>query len=174
MRKLLIGLAAAAAFVAAPAHATINSFIAILTGANEVPAGAGDPDGFGIASLVIDDAVNTVSWSINSNNILFPLTGAHIHAGTAGVNGPVIVNFSAALSGNGLIDIDLASITAANAASFYVNLHNSVHPAGAIRGQLQFTGSIAPIPEPATYGLMALGLGAIGVMARRRRASTTA
>jgi hypothetical protein len=171
MRKLLIGLAAAAAFVAAPAHATINSFIAILTGANEVPAGSGDPDGFGIASLVIDDVANTVSWSIIANNIVLPLTGAHIHAGAAGVNGPVIVNFNAQLSGNGLFDLDLASITAANAGNFYVNLHNAVFPTGAIRGQLQFTGAIAVIPEPATYGLMALGLGVVGVVARRRRAS---
>lgn len=144
MRKLLIGLVVAAALVAAPAHADINSFVAFLNGTNEV-GGLGDPDGFGIATVVIDTVSNTASWSIIANNIVFPLTGAHIHVGAAGFNGAVIVNFSAALSGNSLFDGDLASITTANAANFYVNLHNSLYPGGAIRGQLQFTGSIAPI-----------------------------
>lgn len=144
MRKHLIGLAAAAVLVAGPAHAEINSFIAILTGANEVPAG-GATDGVGIASVVIDDVANTVSWSIISNNIALPLTLAHIHAGAAGVSGPVIVDFSGQLSGALLFDADLASITPANAANFYVNLHNAAYPGGAIRGQLHFTGSTAQI-----------------------------
>lgn len=164
MRKTLIGLAASALLAAAPAHAVINSFVAFLSGANEVAAG--DPDGFGIATVIIDASTNTVSWSVLASNIETPLSGAHIHNGPAGVNGPVIVNFSGALSGNGLIDADLALITPANAALFYVNLHNAVFPGGAIRGQLQFVGSV---PEPATYGLMLAGMGAIGLLARRRR-----
>ena len=164
MRKTFIGLAASALLAATPAHAVINSFVAFLSGANEV--GAGDPDGFGIATVVIDASANSVSWSFLANNIDVPLTGSHIHSGPAGVNGPVIVNFSGTLSGNGLIDSDLASITPANAALFYVNLHNAVFPGGAIRGQLQFVGSI---PEPATYGLMLAGMGVVGLVARRRR-----
>ena len=164
MRKTLIGLAASALLAAAPAHAVINSFVAFLSGANELAAG--DPDGFGIATVIIDASTNTVSWSVLASNIETPLSGAHIHNGPAGVNGPVIVNFSGAFSGNGLIDADLALITPANAALFYVNLHNAVFPGGAIRGQLQFVGSV---PEPATYGLMLAGMGAIGLLARRRR-----
>lgn len=34
-----------------------------------------------------------------------------------------------------------------------------------------FTLSTAPVPEPSTYALLALGLGVVGVVARRRRAS---
>ena len=108
MRKTLIGLAASALLAAAPAHAVINSFVAFLSGANEVAAG--DPDGFGIATVIIDASTNTVSWSVLASNIETPLSGAHIHNGPAGVNGPVIVNFSGALSGNGLIDADLATV----------------------------------------------------------------
>ena len=164
MRKTLMALAASALLAAAPAHAVINSFVAFLSGANEVAAG--DPDGFGIATVIIDVSANTVSWSFLANNIATPLSGSHIHNGPAGVNGPVIVDFSGTLSGNGLIDADLALITPSNAASFYVNLHNTAFPGGAIRGQLQFVGSV---PEPATYGLMLAGMGAIGLLARRRR-----
>ena len=166
MRNSLIGLAISALLATAPAHAAINSFVAFLHGTNETPA-AGDPDGFGIATVIIDTSANTASWSILANSIDMPLTGAHIHTGAAGVAGPVIVNFSAQLSGNGLFDTDLASITSANAASFYVNLHNAVFPGGAIRGQLAFIGSI--VPEPGTYGLMLVGLGAVGWLVRRWR-----
>ena len=169
MRKYLMGLAVSALLATAPAHAQINSFVAFLNGANETP-GLGDPDGFGIATVVIDASANTVAWSIMANNIVTPLTGAHIHAGGAGVAGPIIVDFSGQMSGSGLFDLDLASITPGNAAAFYVNLHNVVYPAGAIRGQLAFVGSVGPVPEPGTYGLMAAGLGVVGWMIRRRRA----
>lgn len=45
----------------------------------------------------------------------------------------------------------------------YFNVHSSSFGSGEIRGFL------APIPEPSTYALMALGLVAVGAAARRRR-----
>ncbi len=96
-------------------------------------------------------------------------TGAHIHAGAAGTNGPVIVNFNGMLTGMNLMDTDLGSINPGNAGNFYVNLHNGAFPGGAIRGQLQYIGTVtAPIPEPETYALMLAGLGLVGFMAKRR------
>lgn len=166
MRNYFVGLATAAAlFAAVPAQAALNSFVAFLYGSNEVP-GPGDPDGFGIATLIIDTSNNSATWSILANNIVTPLTGAHIHAGAAGTSGPVIVDFGGQLTGT-VTDTDLASITPANAALFYVNLHNAIYPSGAIRGQLSFTGSV--VPEPGTYALMLAGAGAIGLLVRRRR-----
>jgi hypothetical protein len=45
----------------------------------------------------------------------------------------------------------------------YLNFHTAQNPAGEIRG------AIAVVPEPSTYVLMATGLAAIGMAARRRR-----
>lgn len=168
MRNRLLSLAAVASIACAPAHAAIDNYSAFLFGSNEVSGG--DPDGFGSALVLIDNVTNTVSWSILALNIAMPLTGAHIHQAAAGVNGGVKVNFSGALTGSNLFDADLASITPATAAGFYVNLHNAAFTGGAIRGQLSYIGTVsAPIPEPETYALMLAGIAAIGLVARRRQ-----
>jgi hypothetical protein len=166
MRRSFVALATVAAFSCGAAQAAIDVYSASLYGANEV--GAGDPDGFGAATLLIDNVAGTLTWSILANN-LDPITGAHIHAAPAGVNGGVIVDFGGQLIGSGLADPDLASITPATAANFYVNLHTSAFGAGAIRGQLDYVTTVSAVPEPEAYALMLAGLGVVGFVARRRR-----
>jgi hypothetical protein len=156
-------LMAAIAALPATGNAAILQFVAELNGANET--GGGDPDGMGTAMLWIDDTALTVTWDIQFSNIDLPLTGAHIHSAPAGVIGSVVVNFSAQASGSDLFDDDLASVLA-NPSAFYVNLHNSSFPTGAIRGQL------APIPEPAAWGMMLTGLGLLGWRSARRGQET--
>ena len=131
-----------------------------LSGANEVAPVVGDPDGFGTASLTIDDVALTIDWNIVVNN-LDPVTLAHIHSGPAGVNGPIVVDFGTgpgALTGSGLFDADLAAVLA-NPLNFYVNVHTTVHGSGAIRGQ---------VPEPGTALLLGAGLLGLAVSRRRR------
>ncbi len=170
MRKSLLALAGAAALVCGPAFASLDTYTAFLFGSNETPV-LGDPDGVGVATLIIDNVANTVSWAFMVQNIQLPLTLAHIHSGAFGVAGPVIVDFNAALTGSNLFDADLALIKGpVNATAFYVNLHNATYPGGALRGQLQYVGTAtAPIPEPATYALMFGGLAAVAFLTRRRR-----
>lgn len=158
---MAVGLMSAAALVSG-ASGAITTFDVYLNGFNEVTA-AGvpnqcDPDGWGLARLMIDDGVSppTISWNISVFDITLPLTGAHIHQGASTTTGPVRVDFGGQLSGSGLADADLVGVLA-NPTGWYVNLHNSDFLGGAIRGQ---------IPSPGAFGLLAL---AMPVALRRRR-----
>jgi hypothetical protein len=161
-RRLWVGAAVAALFLPLHAQATLFTFVIPLNGQNEVTAGGvpnqGDLDGTGTATITIDDSTGpfpTISWNIVVNDIALPLTGAHIHQGASTTTGPVRVDFSAQLSGSGLQDADLVGVLA-DPSGWYVNVHNSVFPGGAIRGQ---------VPEPTSALLVAGGL---ALLARRR------
>ncbi|MGH2750156.1 MAG: CHRD domain-containing protein [Actinomycetota bacterium] len=112
-----------------------------LSGDEEVP-GPGDPDGSGNAQLGLFPNQEKVCWQIQWENIATP-TAAHIHEGPAGVAGPIVVPlFLTAQPGNSARgceeDVDEALIRdiAENPEEYYVNVHNSDFPGGAIRGQL--------------------------------------
>lgn len=163
--------------LAAPsANADLLYYNVGMTGDQEVNASGdfnqGDPDGFGVAKLVIDTLANTIDWQFLVADIALPLTGAHIHNAAAGANGPIVVNFNAQLSGTGLNDSDLAAVVA-NPSDFYVNLHNEMFPNGAIRGQFcDPYRTVSAVPVPAAVWLFGSGLlGLIGV-ARRKSAVT--
>jgi hypothetical protein len=131
MMKRSIALLFLAALLSLPALA--QSYSAILSGANEVPAA--DPDGSGFAVITIDGT--TLRYSVFVQNITAP-TASHIHAGVAGTNGSIVVPFTVGTLSNGTTTIttELASQINANPAGFYVNVHTSDFPNGAIRGQL--------------------------------------
>lgn len=129
------------------AHGTGVSHQALLAGGNEVsPTGkadAGDPDGNGGASISIDPEAGKVCFAMVVNNIDAPVA-AHIHQAPAGKNGPVVVGLEAPKDGDpgsasGCVDnVDRALLQAIHAHpwAYYVNVHSSTYPEGAIRGQL--------------------------------------
>jgi hypothetical protein len=113
---------------------------ATLTGAAEVP-GPGDPNGTGTATLKLNQGRGKVCFVLTASNITLPATGAHIHVGAAGVAGGIVVPLTppdaSGISG-GCVDAPRATIKAIkkNPSGYYVNVHTSDFPAGAIRGQL--------------------------------------
>jgi hypothetical protein len=148
------------------AEASLITFTTSLTGAEEVP-GPGDPDGTGFASVIFDDVASTVDWNITVAN-LAPVILDHIHAGTAGTAGPVVIDFMGALSGAGLaVDPALLSTILTSPEAFYVNVHTTEFTAGAIRGQL-FVGASVPVPEPGMVDLLAFGLALLLMIAWRQ------
>ncbi len=111
-----------------------------INGGMEVPPNASTATGNFAGTY--SDVTNQLMINVIFNN----LTGgnanaAHIHTGTAGSNGPIIIplpGFPAAASGNYSLT---AAVPAANLATFmagntYINIHNALFPGGEIRGQI--------------------------------------
>jgi hypothetical protein len=113
---------------------------ATLTGAAEIP-GPGDPDGAGTATIRLRVGQGQVCHSLTASNITLPASAAHIHQGAAGVAGPVVIPLitpDADGSVEGCVSAPRALVKQIlkNPAGYYVNVHTSDFPAGAIRGQL--------------------------------------
>ena len=111
--------------------------LASLSGAAEVP-NPGDPDGSGVAYLTLNQGQEIICFSISVSNIA-PATAAHIHIGGAGVAGGVVVNFNVAVNGlSGCVsaDTELIKTIRQSPTDYYVNVHNTDFPGGAVRGQL--------------------------------------
>jgi hypothetical protein len=144
-------VAASASAVQAQTRLTVR---AMLGGGNEVPgvsAGA-----HGEAQVTVDRAAGTIDYEVNIYNLPSGITMSHIHAGTAGVNGPVVINFPVAFVGQsgtfqlkgsaraseliqrpeaGIRTFDDIAFSIASGAA-YVNVHTQAFPGGEIRGQL--------------------------------------
>ena len=153
-------------------HAAIVHFQVALTGFQETDGAGtfdlGDPDGFGVADLIIDTDTDTLEWDIMTANIS-NIEGAHIHKGAFGTNGPVVVNFPG-LSGqvSGLFDSDLLDAIVTDPLDYYVNIHTCEFPAGAIRGQLGTPLTVIPVPAAAWL----FGSGLLGLLGIARNRTT--
>jgi hypothetical protein len=139
----LLAVLSLTSIAAAPVKEAPYTLAATLTGEAEVP-GPGDPDGSGHANIRINYGQGRLCWGIRVSNITLPAAAAHIHWGPAGVAGPVVVHLSApgskgASSGCADVDKDVLKAIIENPSDYYVNVHTSDYPAGAVRGQLVFT-----------------------------------
>lgn len=114
----------------------------------------GDPNGTGEAYVFgVDGDVTTLCYLLTVAGIaeldLAPGNGraAHIHEGPAGANGPVVANLAwpedgdaadcltEGEAGKGLAPGKVLEILE-NPEDYYVNVHNTEFPGGAVRGQL--------------------------------------
>ena len=142
-RKLLPLCVVAAAVLlsaAAPAQAADGgrSLSATLTGAAEVP-GPGDPDGSGTAVIRVNPGQGEVCFVLTVSDIAAAVA-AHIHVGVVTQAGPVVVGLTPASSGSSSgcapLSRELAIAIIQDPENYYVNVHTSEFPAGAVRGQL--------------------------------------
>jgi CHRD domain-containing protein len=138
---LLTGLVVSVS-VARPSEqgeAAVFKYTATLLGANESPNA--DPTAVGFAEVIADTTTNTISWAILAPD-LQNVSASHIHRGGPTVpNGTIVIPFNQPFtnglsSGSATITPALMSELVGNPGGFYVNVHNSAFPGGAIRGQL--------------------------------------
>jgi hypothetical protein len=113
---------------------------ATLTGAAELP-GPGDPDGKGTATIRLNQGQGKVCFVLTASNITLPASAAHIHVGAVTTFGPVVVPLTApdatGISGGCTsASRDLIKTIRTNPSNYYVNIHTTDFPNGAIRGQL--------------------------------------
>jgi hypothetical protein len=185
----LVVLAAASAVQAAPI-----TFKGLLDGPSENPPNASP--GTGNATVVFDIVAHTMQVSVSFTGLIGNTTAAHIHCCTASpmvnvppsTTTPTFPGFPLGVTAgvySQLFDMTLLSsynlnfvnaqggtVAQAEAALFaglqagqaYFNIHSTAFGGGEIRGFL------TQVPEPATLGLVVLGLAGLGVVARRHNA----
>jgi hypothetical protein len=161
MRARLLGIALATIagltiFGSTGASAQGTPLFAVLLGGNECETATGecrkgDLDGFGGATIILlpDPETPRVCFGIAVDN-LQNVAQAHIHRGTAGLNGDIVIalNPPSTAPGNprawagcvtaGVTNAIIGQIRA-NPSNFYVNVHTNApagFPGGAVRGQL--------------------------------------
>jgi hypothetical protein len=106
------------------------------------PPWQGDPDGTGTAFLTINVGQREVCWEVSVSNIALPASASHIHKEAPGIRGPIVVGLVPPDASGKSVgctsgqDREVLRDILANPGSYYVNVHNSGYPAGAVRGQL--------------------------------------
>ena len=120
-------------------------FSTVLTGeaevTNEGVPNQGDLDGTGSATITVNPGQGEVCYELSVEDITLPAIGAHIHEGVAGENGPIVVELvppdaNGVSSGCTQVSRELALEIIQDPENYYVNVHTSDFPAGALRGQL--------------------------------------
>ena len=118
-----------------------RTFSTELTGAAEVPGPGAPPPASGTATITVNPGQEEVCWEITATDITLPATGAHIHEGAVGEFGDVVVpltppDASGFSSGCAEVSREVALDILKNPEDYYVNVHTTLFPNGAIRGQL--------------------------------------
>ncbi|MCT4559885.1 MAG: CHRD domain-containing protein [Crocinitomicaceae bacterium] len=115
-------------------------FDAFLNGAQEVPAVS--TTATGTASFSLNSTMTAITFMVQVDGLSGAITGAHLHEGTAGNNGPVVVDLSTSVVGNvmaGTItgtDLTQELLESMLSSGIYLNIHTAANPNGEIRGQI--------------------------------------
>lgn len=135
-----VAMAAAAAAVvclgASAASAETKHYMAMMKGADEVPANT--EKGTGMVHASLDTATKAFTYEITYSGLTGPATAAHFHGpAMAGANaGPVVPVTVSASPMKGTATLTDAQIADLNSGKWYFNVHTAAHPPGEIRGQV--------------------------------------
>ncbi|MEO8394826.1 MAG: CHRD domain-containing protein [Chloroflexota bacterium] len=120
----------------------VKCLFGTFSGAAEVP-GPGDTDGMGAVFVSVDATNNEICYEEAVWGITLPAAATHIHVNSAGVSGDVVVPFPVAPDADGMASgcttttvEGLAQAIASTPEQYYVNVHTSDFPGGAVRAQL--------------------------------------
>jgi hypothetical protein len=123
-------------------------FRLILTGNQEAtptcapPAVCGDPNAVAPMILIVNPNRDTVCFLTKWVNIDGTVVAAHIHLAPVGVPGAIKVPLFSGTFGStdmlrGCVSANgLAGAILANPSAYYVNIHSTIFPGGAVRAQL--------------------------------------
>jgi hypothetical protein len=124
-----------------------DPLFAVLLGGNEVgsdgKASAGDLNGKGSATILVDSGRGMLCFGITVSGLGSPVA-AHIHRAATGVNGNIVVPLVPPTTGNpgsssgcvSGVSRGLLTSIKNGPTGFYVNVHTTEFPGGAVRGQL--------------------------------------
>ena len=132
-----------------PTGPQTTTFVAQLSGANEVPAVGGSASGSATFTL----SGKMLSYTVTANGLSGPAAASHIHVGVPGANGGILYPFNAAGVQSGQVasgTIDLTQqvangttsisgdslLSLLNSGQLYTNVHTAANPGGEIRGQI--------------------------------------
>ncbi|HSS81189.1 MAG TPA: CHRD domain-containing protein [Gaiellaceae bacterium] len=139
MRKAVIGVAVVAVSLVAvfAASATTTATTKLEATLNGKSEGAPKTN-TGKVEVRLNAATGKVCWDFTLAKIDGKPNQAHIHKGKAGVAGNVVVPLGATYKRQGCTSAAKSLVKAIlkSPGSYYVNVHNAKHPAGAMRGQL--------------------------------------
>jgi hypothetical protein len=145
---LMLGVAACGSSSSSPNTSTPSSstvkragpgqiYRVALTGTAETPRGA--PNGTGAAVIALHGS-SRVCWRFAHLHGFTNATFAHIHLGTTRKSGKVVVPLSTGprLHHQGCVRVTATLVKAIehNPRDYYVNIHSTTYPGGAVRAQL--------------------------------------
>ena len=151
--RLLLSFTAAAGLMGAAISAPVaeggRKFVKSLTGQAELDGGrlTADMDGRGTAQVTVNVGQGRVCWNLVDLANLDPLIASHIHQAPVTAQGPIKIsffNFGEPIDLEGCsegstqcpFDRELLEDVVQHPENYYVNVHTSAFPGGAIRGQL--------------------------------------